>query len=105
MVEDKVAKWQKACEQRPQDELARFTLAKALFEAGRCEEAAPEFQRAIDVKPDWLMAHVFLAKCMVEAGRCGDAVIVLKHARELALAQDHKDPLFEIDDLLEELGP
>ena len=29
----------------------------------------------------------------------------LAAARELAVAQDHQDPLFEIDELLEELGP
>lgn len=105
MNESKVDKWKQVCEQRPQDELARFTLAKALYEAERFEEAVPEFQRAIDVKPDWLMAHVFLAKSLVELGQGAPAVVVLKRARELALEQDHSEPLAEIDDLLEELGP
>ena len=105
MNDDKVDKWKQVCEQRPTDELARFTLAKALYDAQRFEEAVPEFQRAIDVKPDRLMAHVFLAKSLVELGQGAPAVVVLKRARELALEQDHSEPLAEIDDLLEELGP
>ena len=104
MSEDKIARWQSVVEQSPDDELARFTLAKACMSAGRLDEAKDHFARAIELQADWMMAHILLARCHVELDEGAQAKPVLARARQLAIEQDHGDPLIEIDEMLEEIG-
>jgi Flp pilus assembly protein TadD len=100
----KIAKWQAAVDRAPDDELARFTLARALLEAGRLAAARDEFARVVAMKDDWMMAHVLLGRACVELGDAEPARSALHRARALAIAQDHADPLIEIDELLEQLA-
>lgn len=104
MNAEKIARWQAAVDADPNDELARFTLARANLEAGRLEDAKAHFEKAIELKPDWMMAHILLGRCLVELEMEEEARRVLARARELAVAQDHEDPLIEIDELLGELS-
>lgn len=103
MNDEKIARWQSAVDAAPDDELARFTLARATMEAGRLEEACAHFRRALELKPDWMMACILQARCLVELEEGDAARALLARARGLAEEQGHRDPLIEIDELLEEL--
>lgn len=104
MNPDKIAKWSAVVLKSPNDELARFTLARACLEAGKLKDARAHFESVVTLKDDWMMAWILLGRCCVELGDGAAARPALAKARALAIAQDHSDPLIEIDELLEELG-
>jgi Flp pilus assembly protein TadD len=104
MNAEKIAKWKSLVEKAPNDELARFTLARAYLEAGQLEAARTTFREVVALKPDWMMAWILLGRCCVELGDGAEGRPALATARELANAQGHSDPLVEIDELLEQLG-
>jgi Flp pilus assembly protein TadD len=100
---DKIAKWTEVVHRSPDDELARFTLARALLEAGKLKEARVQFEKVVAMKDDWMMAWILLGRCCVELGDGTAARPALAKARALAIEQRHEDPLVEIDELLESL--
>lgn len=104
MNEEKIQRWQKAVDADPDDELARFTLARAFMEAGQLEQACDHFRVTLTLKPDWMMACILLVRCLVELDEPEEARPLLEKARALALLQGHNDPLAEIDELQEELN-
>ncbi len=103
MNAEKIAKWQAAVAKSPNDELARFTLARAFLEAGKLDDAKREFEAVVTMKDDWMMAWILLGRCCVELGEAGSARAALEKARALAIAQGHFDPLIEIDELMSEI--
>lgn len=103
MNAEKIAKWQAAVAKSPNDELARFTLARAFLEAGKLDDAKREFEAVVAMKDDWMMAWILLGRCCVELGDAGPARDALEKARALAIAQGHSDPLIEIDELMSEI--
>lgn len=104
MNQEKIDRWHKAVQGDPDDELARFTLARAHMEAGQLEEACEHFRITLTLKPDWMMACILLVRCLVELDQRDEARPILEQARALALLQGHQDPLIEIDELHEELN-
>ncbi len=86
----------------PDREQPRWTLATALAEAGRFDEAATEFQELVELKPDFCVAWLHLGEVFMELDRPADAILALERARDLAIAQDHTAPRLEAEQLLEE---
>ncbi len=103
MNDDKIRKWRSAVEASPDDEFARFTLAKACFDAGRFDEARDHFREATRMNPDWMVAHILLGRSLTALGDVSGARTALLEGRRLAEIQDHQDPVAEVDELLEEL--
>jgi len=103
MNDEKIAKWQAVVDTSPDDELARFTLARAFFDAGRLEAACEHFEEALRLKPDWMMAWILLGRGRMDLDDGVAARAALTKARVLAEAQGHEDPILEINELLEEL--
>lgn len=99
----RIAKWKALVEQNPDNELARYSLASALFDAGRFADAEPHFARALELKSDWVMAYVLRAKCLIRLGRPNDARPLLEKGRAHSLQQKHQNPVDEIDEILAEL--
>jgi Flp pilus assembly protein TadD len=99
----RVAKWQALVDKNPDNELARYSLGSALYEAGRFGDAEPHFRRALELKDDWVLAYIFRARCLVRLGRASDAKPLLARGRELSIQQHHDAPVEEIDALLAEL--
>ncbi len=102
-VKEEIARHEKIIAQYPQNELARFSLAKAHFDAGDFATAAGHFQKAVEQKPDWMVAHILLGKCRLTLGARDAARVSFERARELAIAQDHAGPKAEMDQALAEL--
>ena len=57
----------------PDDYLAHYGYARALFEVGRYPEAVPEFREAIRLKPDYSAAFRDLGKALERSGAYAEA--------------------------------
>jgi len=86
-------------ERMPDNHLARFALANALFDAGEIEQAETEFRRCLAMQSDWMAVAISLGRCLVMTGKRDEAREVLASAREMALRQGHSSPLEEIAEL------
>lgn len=89
--------------QHPQNELARFSLGKALFDQGDFDEAQIHLGEALQKKPDWMVAQILWGKCALNVGRREEARAAFVRALELAIAQHHEGPQAEMEQLLSEL--
>jgi tetratricopeptide (TPR) repeat protein len=89
--------------QYPQNELARFSLGKALYDEGVIAEAKEHFTIALEKKPDWMVVQILIGKCELVEGNREKAKAAFERARELAKAQNHEGPLAEMEQMLSEL--
>lgn len=90
-------------EQNPGNHLARYSLAKAHFDAGQFAAAREHFTKALEAKGDWMMAAILLGKTHLALGDRDAARESFRKALELAIAQDHDGPREEMEQLLHEL--
>lgn len=81
----------------------RFSLARALQDAGENAAAAEHYGVACELQPDLMMAWLHRAECLIELGRPDQARPAAVRARDLAIAQGHTGPRLDADELLEEL--
>lgn len=103
-MSDPITRWQTVLTSQPNNDLARFSLAKALFDAGRLAEAREHLTIAIAKKPDWMVVQILLGKSHQGLGDLNAAREAFLRARQLAVEQDHQGPLAEMDEILAELG-
>lgn len=103
-MNDALERHRQRVEQYPDNELARFSLGKALFDLEQYAEAKEHFAVALQRKPDWMAVQILLARCELNLGNKDAAKAGLLRARELAIKQNHKGPKAEVEQLLEELG-
>lgn len=95
-----IARAEKLVEQFPENEMARFSFGKALFDAGQTAAARQQFEIALAKKPDWMMVQILIGKCALALEDVPAAKAAFERARQLALAQDHQGPLEEMNQLL-----
>jgi Flp pilus assembly protein TadD len=98
-----IARYQALLEQRPGDELALFSLGKALFDAGRFAEAETHLRAALQTKPDWMVVTMLLAKCALHRDDPAAARKLYEDALGFAIAQHHEGPEEEIRHALTQL--
>ncbi|MBI2927773.1 MAG: molecular chaperone DnaJ [Verrucomicrobia bacterium] len=103
-MNDPLARHRKLVEQFPDNELARFSLGKALFDQNQFTEAKGHFELAASRKPEWMMAHILLGKCELALSNRSAARVAFEHARRLAIEQNHEGPLTEMNQALAELA-
>jgi predicted Zn-dependent protease len=101
---DAVAHWEKILAAQPANNLARFSLGKVLFDAGRVAEAREHLARALEAKPDWMVVQILLGRCELALGNKAAARAAFERARQLAIEQDHEGPREEMEHLLAELS-
>ncbi|MCI0538608.1 MAG: hypothetical protein L0Z50_25655, partial [Verrucomicrobiales bacterium] len=77
-------------EQYPNNELARFSLGKAYFDAGEIGSARAQFEAALAGKPDWMVAQILIGKCELALGNRAAAKNAFEQARLLAIQQNHE---------------
>jgi Flp pilus assembly protein TadD len=102
-VKSAIENARKIVEQYPDNELARFSLGKALFDAGDLIAAKTQFVVALTKKPDWMVVQILVGKCELGLGDKAAARKAFERARQLALEQNHEGPLAEMEQLLREL--
>ena len=103
MAEDLIGRYTAMVANNPDNELARFSLAKSLFDAGRFAEAGDAFHWCLQKKPDWMVPAILLSRCHLELGNKQAARDSLERARQLAIDQHHDGPLEEIKGLMASL--
>ena len=101
---DPFARQRQLVAQHPNNELARFSLGKALFENGDLAEAREQLSAALVRKPDWMVVQILLGRCELGLGNREAAVAAFVRSRDLAIAQHHEGPLAEMEQLLSELS-
>lgn len=100
---------------------ARFDRARAVQEAGRCDEAVPLFREALAVDDQRAEGHFYLARCLEAQGAYDEARAAYVRARDLDglpfragsafndivrdLARVHRVPLVEMDTLFARHSP
>lgn len=99
----KTERFQTLVSKNPDNELFRFSLAQALIEEGKHDDAIPHLDFCIAKKGDWMMAEILKGKCLLTLDRPTDAKPVLEHALQLAVEQEHEAPEAELRKLLESL--
>jgi len=99
-----ISKYEALVAAQPDNELLRFSLAKALYDAGRPDEAAEHFRAALALRADWMLVAMFLAKIALNGGDRAKAREYYTYALPLAIEQKHGDPEAEIRAALEELN-
>jgi Flp pilus assembly protein TadD len=90
-----IAKYEGLLKARPNDELIKFSLGKALLDAGRVDEAEAQLCAALALKPDWMIVTMLLAKIAGQKGDTAAAKALWQKGLELAIAQEHDDPAEE----------
>ncbi|KAB2663796.1 MAG: molecular chaperone DnaJ [Verrucomicrobia bacterium] len=87
----------------PHNELARFSLGKALYDRGAWAEAREQLAEALGRRPDWMVVQILVGKCDLELGRKAEAVAAFERGLALAIEQHHEGPQEELQQLLAEL--
>ena len=103
-MNESVAKFQKLLEQYPNNELARFSLGKAYFNADEFAPAREQFELALARKPDWMVVQILIGKCELALGNRPAAKAAFERARQLAIEQHHDGPVEEMNQLLADFG-
>ncbi len=86
--------------EQPENELHRFSLGKALFDAGKFSEAEEHLKVALKKKPDWMVVTMLLAQCALERKDEAGARDLYHHALKMAIDQHHEGPESEIREAL-----
>lgn len=97
------SEWKALLEDEPDNELLRFSFAKALMDERSFVSAAAEFRKLIDQTPDYVIAWAFLARSLLESGDKDGARAAATTGLPLALKFNHEVPIEEIEAVLEEL--
>lgn len=99
----KTQRFQELVSKNPNNELFRFSLAQALIDEGRHEEAVEHLTLCTEKKPDWMMAEILKAKSLLSLKKTEEAKPVLERALNLAIEQHHETPEAEVRQLLSTL--
>ena len=102
--DDLIAKYEGLLKARPTDELLQFSLGKALYDAGRFNEAEGHLRIAFVAKADWMVVAMLLAKIALHKNDLAAARVWYQKGLELAVAQDHEGPEAECRAELAKLG-
>ncbi len=102
-MSDAIERWERLLESQPNHDLARFSLGKAYFDAGRLPEALRHLNQALEKKPDWMVVQILVGKCHQALGDLSAARAAYEKALKLAIDQHHEGPQMEMEQILEEL--
>ncbi len=103
MPSSRIELFRKALEQDPANELAHFSLANELCEAGQYAQALPHYEACLAVNPAWMRVHIQVGKCCLEMGVPQRARESLLKAKELMSQKRDFENLREVESLLEGL--
>ncbi len=103
-MNDAIARHQKMVDQFPQNELARFSLGKALYDTQQFAAAKEHFTVALAKKPDWMVVQILIGKCDLALGDNSAARTAFQRALQLAIDQHHEGPQMEMEQALAELA-
>lgn len=97
---DRIAHFSALVSQQPTNALFRFSLAQALDNANRIDEAAEHYRVCCASRADWMMPRILLGKLLLRSGNSSEAKPILEEALQLAIDQHHEDPEAELRAIL-----
>jgi predicted Zn-dependent protease len=102
-MNETIERYEKMVAQFPQNELSRFSLGKALFDAGDFPRAKEHLSAALSKKPDWMVVQILIGKCELALGNKAGARQAFECALQLAIDQHHEGPQSEMEQALADL--
>ena len=96
MSNDRIAKALELLQKFPDNDLARYSLAQAYFNAGGLRKRYRHLRPLCAKKNYWMVVHILLDKSLIAPDRGAEAKQILEHAHELAIAQHHDGPREEL---------
>ena len=103
MGNDRITKALELWKKFPDNDLSRFNLSQAYFDAADYANAIEHLRALCAKKPDWMVVHIQLGKSLLAVGETQSARPILEHALQLAIAQHHDGPREELEELLKTL--
>lgn len=103
-MNETIVRYEKMVAQFPQNELARFSLGKALFDAQDFAGAKLHLETALERKPEWMVVQILIGKCHLALGDRESAKASFERALQLAIEQHHEGPQAEMEQALAELA-
>lgn len=94
--DERIARFEAKVIDHPDNELHRFSLGKALFDAGRLAEAEKHLRIALGKRQDWMVVVMLLAQCALQRGDKAAARTHYEQALQLAISQHHEGPEAEV---------
>jgi len=103
-IDRRIAQFQNMAQSDPENEMAHFSLGKALFDAERFAESAASFVRCTELAPSMSKAYQLAAEGFIKAGDKDMAAQIA--TRGFSIAADRGDlmPKNAMADLLKSLG-
>jgi tetratricopeptide (TPR) repeat protein len=102
-VNETISRYEQMVRQFPENELGRFSLGKALFDAGEFARAKEHLEIALRKKPDWMVVQILIGKCELALGNGDAAKAAFRRALQLAIEQHHEGPQAEMEQALADL--
>ena len=99
-----VERFRSLIEANPNDEIAHFSLGRALLDSGDAAEAAKSFQRVIALNPNIAKAHQLLGEAQLKTGHRDLAIQTLTEAVHVANRRGELMTKDEATSKLKELG-
>ena len=103
-MNDTVARYEKMVQMFPENELGRFSLGKALFDAGEFVRAQEHLAVALARKPDWMVVQILIGKCELSLDNKVAAKAAFQRALQLAIEQHHEGPQADMEQMLAEMN-
>lgn len=103
-LERRISQFANMAQADPDNEMAHFSLAKALMEAGRTEEAAASFVRCTELAPQMSKAYQLAAEAYQKLGKTDMAAQLATRGFTIAAERGDLMPRNAMGDLLKSLG-
>lgn len=103
-LDRRIAQFQNMAQADPENEMAHFSLAQALVQAGRHAEAAESYIRCTELAPGMSKAYQLAAESLLKAGDTGRAAQFAVRGYTIAAERGDLLPRNALADLLKRLG-
>jgi Fe-S cluster biosynthesis and repair protein YggX len=101
---ERIEQFRKMATDDPNNEIAHFSLGKALLEAGNPAEAAKSFQRVVALNPNIAKAYQLLGEAQLATGFRDYAIQTLTEGVQVAHRRGEMMPKNAMSEKLRELG-
>jgi Fe-S cluster biosynthesis and repair protein YggX len=103
-IEKRIAQFQNMAQADPENEMAHFSLAKALMDAGRHADAAASYEKCTELAPQMSKAYQLAGECLIKIGQKDKAAQLFTRGFTIAAERGDLMPKNAMGELLKSLG-
>lgn len=103
-INERIARFEQMVTDDPENDIAIFSLAGALNQAGRFDDAARRYERCTELNPAMSKAYQLAGAAFMAANRTDDAARILTEGYRVASERGDLMPKRAMADLLAQLG-